>query len=89
MEKDAAVIESITESIQKGHFKQGAILAFCNEQGFGWRTTESVLKRYKVGNQTGQKELWRREKAMKNNAWVYQLNEQFHSPIEGGECENW
>ncbi|MEJ1391468.1 MAG: AAA family ATPase [Candidatus Sedimenticola sp. (ex Thyasira tokunagai)] len=89
MEKDATVIEAITESIQKGQFKQSAIVAFCKEQGFGWRTTESVLKRYNSGNQSGQKELWRREKAMEKNAWVYQLTEQFHPPIEGGECENW
>ncbi len=79
-EKDSVVIELVTESINKGGFKQKDIVDYCKEHSIGWRTTTAVLKRYKTGNHSGCNELWTKEKAFERNAWNYHLNSESTPP---------
>jgi KaiC/GvpD/RAD55 family RecA-like ATPase len=72
-EKDATVIEVITEAIQDGKFKQKDIVTHCKDNGIGWRSCEAVLKRHMQGNSQGFESFWFREKSFENNAWNYQL----------------
>jgi len=72
-EKDATVIEAITEAIQDGKFKQKDVIAHCKDNGIGWRSCEAVLKRHMQGNFQKFEPLWVREKSFEKNAWNYQL----------------
>lgn len=88
-EKDATVIEVITEAIQDGKFKQKDIVTHCKDNGIGWRSCEAVLKRHMQGNLYGFEPLWVRDKSYENNAWNYQIVNESAPPISHGECENW
>jgi len=71
-EKDAPVIEAITEAIQAGHSKQIAITNYCrDEHGIGWRTVTNTLNHYLRGPIV----LWYRDKGFEKNTWLYRLTE--------------
>jgi hypothetical protein len=68
-EKDATVIEAITEAIQKNNNRQTEIVDWCREHHeIGRRSTEAVLRRYLSGNK-----LWSRKRGFQNNTWMYAL----------------
>jgi len=73
VEKDAILIELITESIKSGKLKQKDIVSHCKNNDIGWRSCEAVLKRYMKGNMHGFVPLWTRERTYENNAWNYHL----------------
>jgi len=75
-EKDASVIEVITEALLAGKPTQTDILKHCKEYSIGRRSCESVLKRYSKGSNI----LWHRERAFQKNAWNYELVNKELSP---------
>ena len=70
-EDDATVIEAITEAIQAGNNRQTGIVDYCREHhsGIGRRTVEKVLRRYT----SQENRIWKRQRAFKDNAWIYEL----------------
>ncbi|MGD8854501.1 MAG: AAA family ATPase, partial [Gammaproteobacteria bacterium] len=68
-ERDATIIEAISDAIRQGKPRQTEIVGDCREHGIGRRTVERVLQRYSGGPDR----LWRREKAFQNNATIYSL----------------
>ena len=66
-EKDATIIEAITEAIQSGEFRQTGIVDYCREKHhIGRPSCEAVLKRYL-------NKLWTRKRGFEKNVWVYAL----------------
>jgi hypothetical protein len=75
-EKDASVIEVITEALLAGKPTQTDILKHCKEYSIGRRSCDPILKRYSQGLNM----LWHRERAFQNNAWNYELVNKQPSP---------
>jgi KaiC/GvpD/RAD55 family RecA-like ATPase len=76
LEKDASVIEVITEALLDGKPTQSDILKHCKVYGIGRRSCESVLRRYCQEPNM----LWHRERAFQKNAWNYELVNKQPSP---------
>ena len=69
-EQDETIVEAITEAMQAGEYKQAEITGYCKEKyHIGWRTVERVLNEYRFPPI----QLWTRQRAFQNNAWVYTL----------------
>ena len=69
-EKDATIIEAITEAIQKDQSRQTEIIGWCREHhDIGRRSTEAVLRRYMNGGN----KLWSRQRGFQNNTGLYQV----------------
>ena len=69
-EEDETIIDAITESLQAGKYRQTEIVGYCKESyGISRKATERVLTRYR----SAPIHLWKREKGMEKNAWLYEL----------------
>lgn len=84
LEKDASVIELISEALIDGKPTQSEILKHCNPYGVGRRACEIVLKRYRCGSN----QLWKRERAFQKNAWNYELIHKQPSPLVDVQSTN-